>query len=94
MPLHMRLRALAIVLGALTAVAMPTAAAFADTTAMLHPPAAPHPTPREEIQPAAHIVGEVARKGAERSTGRPVGMLPDQSPDTTCNRTILTKHHC
>ncbi|MEV0528733.1 hypothetical protein AB0I66_35470 [Streptomyces sp. NPDC050439] len=92
MPLRVHLRALMIVLGALTAVAMPTAAAFADTADMHHPEGAAHPTPREEIQPAAHIVGEIARKGAERSTGRPVGMLPDPSTDTARNRTVLTKH--
>ncbi|WP_428950613.1 hypothetical protein [Streptomyces sp. cg35] len=70
-----RPRALLIVLGALAATAMPTVAAFAD------PPRVPatesHSTPREEIQPAAHIVAEVARKTAHRSTGRPLGLVPD-----------------
>lgn len=70
-----RLRALLIVVGALAATAMPTVAAFA---APPHVPATEsHSTPREEIQPAAHIVAEVARKTAHRSTGRPLGLVPE-----------------
>ncbi|MEU5683759.1 hypothetical protein DEJ48_37505 [Streptomyces venezuelae] len=87
MSTRVRLRALMIVIAALAAVAMPTAAAFADTPRTHHattgPP--PHLSPREEIQPAAHIVGDLARKSAERSTGRPIGMLPEQSRDTACD---------
>ncbi|MEU5894756.1 hypothetical protein [Streptomyces venezuelae] len=80
MSIGARLRALAIVIAALAAVAMPTAAAFADTPRTHPSPTghAPHLSPREEIQPAAHIVRDLARKSAERSTGRPIGMLPEQ----------------
>ncbi|MFD4480262.1 hypothetical protein ACFWPU_29695 [Streptomyces sp. NPDC058471] len=85
----MRLRALAIVFAALAAVGMPTAAAFADT-ADVHQTPSHRLTPREEIQPAAHIVGEIARKQAERSTGKPVGVLPEQSHDPVWYRTVLT----
>ncbi|MFI7322158.1 hypothetical protein [Streptomyces venezuelae] len=83
MSTRVRLRALMIVIAALAAVAMPTAAAFADTPRTHHAPAghAPRLSPREEIQPAAHIVGDLARKSAERSTGRPIGMLPEQPRD-------------
>ncbi|MEV3856435.1 hypothetical protein AB0J38_19175 [Streptomyces sp. NPDC050095] len=74
---HARLRALLIVVGALAATAMPTVAAFAE------PPPVPvtesHTTPREEIQPAAHIVGELARKTVHRFTGKPLGLVPEKS---------------
>lgn len=76
---RVRPRAVVIVVAALAAVALPTAAAFADTAELpQRPPDAPHLTPRESIQPAAHIVGEMAVKGAERSSGQPLGMLPEQ----------------
>ncbi|NEB78552.1 hypothetical protein G3I40_25475 [Streptomyces sp. SID14478] len=70
-----RPRALLIVLGALAATAMPTVAAFAAPPHVS--PTESHSTPREEIEPAAHIVGELARKTAHRSTGRPLGLVPD-----------------
>ncbi|MFG2646657.1 hypothetical protein [Streptomyces sp. NPDC048436] len=83
MPSHVRLRALLIVLGALAATSMPTIAAFAE------PPRVPatqqHSTPREEIQPAAHIFGELARKTAQRTSKKPLGLVPDR-PDRTPKR--------
>ncbi|MEV7196227.1 hypothetical protein AB0N81_31150 [Streptomyces sp. NPDC093510] len=72
-----RLRALLIVLGTLAATALPTVAAFA---AQPHvPPTVPHSTPREEIQPATNIVGQLARRTAERSTRKPLGLVPEQA---------------
>ncbi|NEB76012.1 hypothetical protein G3I40_12380 [Streptomyces sp. SID14478] len=83
-----RLRALLIVCGALAATALPTVAAFA---APPHVPAdAPHSTPREEIQPAAHIVGQIARKTAERSTGKPLGLVPEQATHRIACKAPLT----
>ncbi|MGW7072893.1 hypothetical protein ACWGII_19275 [Streptomyces sp. NPDC054855] len=72
-----RLRALVIVLAALTATALPTIAAFAAPPHV--PPSVPHTTPREEIQPATNIVGQIARRTAERSTGKPQGLLPEHA---------------
>ncbi|MET8690336.1 hypothetical protein ABZV77_39625 [Streptomyces sp. NPDC004732] len=93
MPIRIRMRALMIVVAALAAVAMPTAAAFADTTEIHHTTTGPPPrlTPREEIQPAAHIVGDLARKSAERSTGRPVGMLSEEARDATSDPVVLAR---
>ncbi|MFJ6700649.1 hypothetical protein ACIQM4_32020 [Streptomyces sp. NPDC091272] len=76
MPARERLRALAIVTGALAATTLPTVAAFAHTPQL--PANVPHSTPREEIQPAAHIVGQLARRTAERFTGKPLGIVPEQ----------------
>lgn len=97
MPTRVRLRALAIVVAALAAVALPTAAAFADSAELPQRPLdAPHLTPRESIQPVAHIVGEIALKGAERTSGqsvqntdRPVSVVKRSSattPDTELPR--------
>ncbi|MDI3423839.1 SipW-dependent-type signal peptide-containing protein [Streptomyces luteolus] len=88
MPTRVRLRALAIVIAALAAVAMPTAAAFTDTAELHHPLDASPTTPREQIQPAANIVGEIARKGAKRSTGQTLGMLPQPSRGASGNLTV------
>ncbi|MCX3058254.1 hypothetical protein [Streptomyces beihaiensis] len=72
-----RLRALLIVLGALAATAMPTVAAFAD------PPPPPstqaQSNPRDVIQPAADIVGKIARRTAERAAGKTLGIVPERA---------------
>ncbi|MEU1116036.1 MULTISPECIES: hypothetical protein [unclassified Streptomyces] len=72
-----RLRALLIVVAALAATALPTVVAFATQPHV--PSTVPHSTPREEIQPAANIVGEVARRTAERFVGRPLHVIPEQT---------------
>lgn len=76
-----RVRALLIVIGALAATALPTVAAFADPPHV--PPTEPHSTPREEIQPAANIAGQLARRTAERSTGKPQGLIPEHATHPT-----------
>ncbi|GAA3135997.1 hypothetical protein ACFQ0X_02180 [Streptomyces rectiviolaceus] len=82
-----RMRALLIVVGALAATALPTIAAFA---APPHVAATvPHSTPREEIQPATSIVGQLARKTAERSAGKPLGLVPEQAAHPTALKTPL-----
>ncbi|MGW0908591.1 hypothetical protein [Streptomyces sp. NPDC002853] len=70
-------RALLIVVAALAASALPTVAAFASPPHV--PSTVPHSTPREEIQPAANIAGQFARRTAERSTGKPLGLIPEQA---------------
>ncbi|MGB8943521.1 MAG: hypothetical protein WCD21_25320 [Streptomyces sp.] len=83
-----RLRALFIVLAALTATALPTIAAFAAPPHV--PSTVPHSTPREEIQPATNIAGQIARKSAQRSTGKPLGLIPEQTPYSVTLKTPLT----
>ncbi|MGW6061832.1 hypothetical protein [Streptomyces sp. NPDC055189] len=83
-----RVRALLIVVAALAASVLPTVAAFADPP---HVPATvPHSTPREEIQPATNIAGQIARRTAERSTGKPLGLLPDQAAHPVTLKTPVT----
>ncbi|MGW7081443.1 hypothetical protein [Streptomyces sp. NPDC054866] len=83
-----RLRALFIVLAALAATALPTIAAFA---AQPHAPSTvPHSTPREEIQPATNIAGQIARKSAQRSTGKPLGLIPEQTARAIALKAPLT----
>ncbi|MGW6055529.1 hypothetical protein [Streptomyces sp. NPDC055189] len=76
-----------IVIAALAASTLPTVAAFADPS---HVPATvPHSTPREEIQPATNIVGHLARRTAERTTGRPIGVLAEH-PSTVAQNTPMS----
>ncbi|MER7175462.1 hypothetical protein [Streptomyces mesophilus] len=76
----MRIRALIIVAGALAATVLPTLPAFATPAPALTDGAATtHISPREEIQPAANIVGRIAHRGAERVTGKPIGLVPEQA---------------
>ncbi|MGW7086641.1 hypothetical protein ACWGH2_24545 [Streptomyces sp. NPDC054871] len=83
-----RLRALFIVLAALAATALPTIAAFA---AQPHVSSTvPHSTPREEIQPATNIAGQIARKSAQRSTGKPLGLIPEPTARAIALKAPLT----
>lgn len=80
MPARVRIRALIIVAGALAATTLPTLPAFATPPpAPTHEATSTHISPREEIQPAANIVGRIAHRGAERVTGKPIGLVPEQA---------------
>ncbi|GGV26007.1 hypothetical protein GCM10010277_07300 [Streptomyces longisporoflavus] len=83
-----RVRALLIVIAALAASALPTVTAFADPPRL--PATVPHSTPREEIQPAANITGQLARRTAERSAGKPLGLIPDQGTHPVALKSPLT----
>lgn len=83
-----RVRALLIVIAALAASALPTAAAFAIPPHV--PPTVPHSTPREEIQPATNIAGQIARRTDERSTGKPLGLIPEQVGRPVALKTPVT----
>lgn len=83
-----RVRALLIVIAALSASTLPTAAAFAAPPHV--PPTVPHSTPREEIQPATNIAGQIARRTAERSTGKRLGLIPEPAGHTVALKTPVT----
>ncbi|RFU87579.1 hypothetical protein DY218_06395 [Streptomyces triticagri] len=82
-----RLRAVLIATAALGVLALPTVAAFTDTADLAHrpPPDAPHRTPREEIQPAANIAGEAARRAAQRLLGGSATPLAEQAEAPPCH---------
>ncbi|RII17780.1 hypothetical protein DSC45_12830 [Streptomyces sp. YIM 130001] len=76
-----------IAAAALAALALPTAAAFTDTADLANPPPpdAPHRTPREEIQPAANIAGEAARRAVQRMIGSSNGAHADHVEGPVCH---------